>query len=619
MTKSPKSLLSEITFLRTYAKVKEDGTKESWENVVDRYCAFLKTQLPRAGAYLVDECRPYILSKKVVGSMRLMQFAGDAVHREHARAYNCSFMHMKSFQAAAELLYLAACGVGVGYSIQRRHTELCTNIGERVEGEVYAIPDTREGWADSIVMLLENPALEFDYALIRPFGAPLSTGGTASGPAPLQQCHERIKAVIGDASGRKLTPFEWHVVLTSIGDAIVSGGVRRTALIALFDIDDQEMLNCKSGMWWEKYPQFARANNSAVFNRKENSKEQFDAVLDACFASNAGEPGLVVTNNNDWGLNPCAEIALKSNQFCNLCDVNVSRIEDHEEFIKMVKVAAILGTIQSKLDSFGYLNPEWKKNCEEERLLGISLTGQAQNWDLIKNPEVLKVAAEEAKKVNEFVAKLLGINPAARITTTKPSGTTSVVLETSSGVHAVHAPFYIRRVGVDRFSPLGQELYAQLGGTEFLTECSYDKALYLLCLPIKMKGINRLDESAIALLQRMKHLNKSWIQPGHVSGDNSHNISLTVSYKQNEIHNIKQWMWTNRYSYSGISLLPFDNGTYTDAPYEEITEAQYNEMVAKLPNVDVSNVKYSQSDDERNSESACAGGLCELPNPGESK
>ena len=603
-------LLSDITFYRTYAKVLPSGRKENWSQVCDRYQQYMLDRLPETQHDLLAQSMEAVRLKLVVPSMRLMQFAGEAVEREPARAYNCSFLNVTSLSSASELLYLAACGVGVGYSIQKHHTEQCAVVGLEQQPS-YVIPDSREGWADSIVVLLKSPDVVFDYTLVRPAGAKLSLGGWASGPGPLKIAHERIREVLKDARGRRLSPFEWHVVMTSIGEAIVAGGVRRTALISLFDRDDEQMLKSKAGAWWERYPQFARANNSAVLPRGRVTEEEFKSIIQQTYDSYAGEPGILWTSNTDWGTNPCAEIALRNRQFCNLTEINLARVTTVERFASAAMAATALGTFQATIDNFNYLPSLWKKNQEEERLLGVSLTGQAQDQRLCK-PGLLQAIAEDCVYVNAVVSHKLGIKPAARITTTKPSGTTSTVLGTAAGIHAVHAPMYIRRIGIEIGNPLEVYLKRHLP-SDFYEECGYDKGITLFKLPIKMDGIVRTEETAIQLLERARNIQENWIAPGHNSGDNMHNVSLTVSYKEEEKEGVKQWMWNNQTKYAGISLLPEDNGTYAQAPYTTCDSGEYERLSFHLYDLDLSEVVYESSDDSRGNTSGCEGLLCELP------
>lgn len=601
------SLLASIVFSRTYAAVKEDGTKETREDVIARYGNYMESQFP-AFAEQIKSAVSEIAAGRVLPSMRLLQFSGESARREQLRGYNCSFVAISEIKDFQDILYLSACGVGCGFSVQERHISRLPVIQDGNFSLSYRIPDSREGWADSIGVLFHNPQVFFDYSMIRPSGAPLSTGGFASGPEPLQQCHEHIRAILRSASGRKLKSIEVHSICTSIGHAIVAGGVRRSAMISLFDSWDKEMLAAKSGPWWEKNPHFARANNSAVLHRDFASKEQFDAVYDACIESQAGEPGVFFTNDWNKGTNPCAEISLRSRQLCNLTEVVVSRCANFEELEKAVIAATVLGTFQSALTNFGYVHKDWSLNCKEDALLGVSLTGQAENWQLLQTN--LDKLSAKMKTINATLANEIGINPSARIGTVKPSGTTSMVMDCSSGIHATHAPFYIRRVRIGKIDPIAKYLVSVL--PEMFVEYSpYEPNDVIIAMPVKREGVTRLDETSLQLLERVKHIKKNWIDPSHVRGKNSHNVSVTINYKPDEVQEIKDWMWENRDCYNGISLLPVTN-TYAYAPYEDITEARYNELVAQFPSIDLSDVVYTVADDGRNDVSACEGGLCQL-------
>lgn len=602
------SLLSQIAFIRTYAALKPDGTKETWGEVCDRYENHLIKHYP-SEENKIKWCVGFIRRKQVVPSMRLLQFAGGAVEKKQLRGYNCAFVNITSVRDLCDILYLSSCGVGCGFSVQRRHIEQLPVI-EDDGGPVPAkIADTRESWANSIKALFYFPSVVFDYSDIRPAGAPLSTGGAASGPEPLRECHERIRKVLKGAIGRKLRPIEVHSIACSIGHAIVSGGVRRSAMISLFDKDDAEMLAAKQGEWWVENPHFARANNSAVLVREQTSRAEFDSIMDACFASGSGEPGCLWTNNPDWGTNPCAEIALRSRQLCNLTEVVLPNCLHEGEFISAVEAATTLGTYQAGFTDFGYVHEDWAKNCAEEALLGVSLTGQAQNWNLLA-PARLRRAAKLMKLVNAAVAKRIGIKPAARIGTTKPSGTTSSVLDCSSGIHAVHAPFYYRRVRVSKLDPLASYLQNALPPV-FIEHNAYEPNDIIVGVPMRMPGISRNAETATDLLSRMKRISTHWIRPSHRSGDNTHNVSLTVSFKHNECKRIKNWMWKNQSFYNGISLLPFSDSTYDFAPYEEISEEEYHRLSALMPDLDLSKVKFRE--DTRDATAACEGQLCEIP------
>lgn len=603
-----KQLLSDIAFFRTYSAVKEDGSKETWDEVCDRYENMLLQQYPEIRAYIFG-AMSHVRRKRVLPSMRALQFAGSPILRENARLYNCSFLNVTCFKDFADAMYLSACGTGVGYSVQRRHIEQLPVIIEKGECKTF-VQDSREGWADSLQSLLINPNMEFDYSAIRPAGTQLSTGGTASGPEPLRKCHELTRNVLLGAVGRKLTPFEVHQIMTCIADAIVAGGVRRSAMICLFDRDDKEMLNAKSGEWWLKNPSFARANNSAVLPRATTTQEEFNGILEACYDSKAGEPGIFWTNDLDWGTNPCAEIALRSRQFCNLTEINVAAAEDKDALRSMVWAATVLGTLQAGFTDFNYIHPDWKKNAEEDALLGVGMTGQAERPDLMTE-EILSDLADAALKINEGIAHLIQINPAKRIGTVKPSGTTSTVLGTTSGIHAAHANHYMRRIRIGKNDPLAIAL-PKLLPEECIERSDWEPNNVIVKLPVSMQGLTRHDETAVELGNRALAVRNSWIKNSHRDGQNYHNVSLTINYKETEREELKQWMWDNREYYGGISLLPFSDATYANAPFEDCTKEEFEALENKLPQLDLSVVAYEQKDDGRAESAACEGGLCEL-------
>ena len=604
-----KKLLSDVAFFRTYSAVKDDGKKETWTEVCDRYENMLLNKYPHMYQHILG-AMAHVRERRVLPSMRGLQFAGSPIEKENARLYNCSFVNVTSVKDFADAMYLSACGTGVGYSVQQRHVRQLSAIptGNR---ETHAIPDSREGWADSMLVLFANPRTVFDYSLIRPAGAKLSTGGTASGHQHLELCHERTRDVLLHAAGRQLLPIEVHKIMTYIADAIVAGGVRRSAMICLFDRNDQEMLTAKSGEWWNENPSFARANNSAVLPRGETSREEFDAIMDACYKSQAGEPGVFWTNNLDWGTNPCAEIALCSRQFCNLTEVNVAVAEDRHVLRSMVWAASVIGTLQAGFTDFKYIHPDWKLNAERDALLGVGLTGQAQKPELMTS-EILTDLADAAKYINRGLSELIGINPAKRIGTVKPSGTTSTVLGTTSGIHAAHSPYYLRRIRISKEDPVAKYLRTVLP-EKAIEHSSWEPQNDIVCLPMHMPGLSRHDESAIELGNRALTVRNSWIAASHTEGDNLHNVSLTINYKKEEEQPLKDWMWENREYYGGISLLPFSDATYQHAPFEEITQDEYFQLEHSLPDVKLESVQYREVDDGRSSSAACEGGLCELP------
>jgi len=552
-----------------------------------------------------------------------MQFAGYAINRSNVRIFNCAYTPIESFKDFADIAFISMNGSGVGFSVQNRHISQLPVIEgkDHYETLIFKIPDTKEGWADSVKLILESPYQLFDYSQIRLKGAPLSTGGTASGPESLATLHDRLRSILVPAIGRQLRPLEVHDIVCHIGDLVFCGGVRRTALISLFDKDDEEMLKSKHGNWWETNPQRARANNSAVIHRREDDVEgSIRAVLGMCFDSFAGEPGIFLTDNYDWGVNPCVEIALRPRQFCNLSEINASLCKTPGDFLRAAYAAAIIGTLQATYTDFSYIDPRWKQNCDEEALLGVSITGQADAGNLL-TPELLTEAALLMKQVNAEWAKKLGINPAARIGCTKPSGSTSAWLGCASGVHGAHDDYYLRRVRVDKDAnaPIVKYLTDIFGLSEPETNGIVERDLYsddvvVVTIPVCKKGaIKRQEETSIQLMERAKKIYDNWIVNSHRSGDNRHNVSLTVSYKEEERPEIIEWIVKNRDSFTGISLLPFSGGSYKQMPFETITEDQYNEWSSRYPDgIDLFSLDYSDSADARKGELACAGGACEI-------
>jgi len=612
------SLLADIAILRTYSAMKPNGKKETWQEVVARYQQCLVDHTPD---FLHDDiavaCN-YVRQGIVLPSMRFLQFAGEGIRRENIRGYNCSFVPVDSIRTFSEIFYILMCGTGVGYSVEKHHVDQLPKVPAGVAAELCVVQDSKEGWADSIARLVQNPDIRFDYSQVRPAGAVLSTGGTASGPESLVKAHGNMRRILQGATGRKLRTLEVHDIVCHIADVVVVGGVRRAALISLFDRNDQEMLTCKSGQWWETNPQRARANNSAVLPHGEVDYDEFSDVLERTFNSFSGEPGIFWTSDPErlMGTNPCCEIALNPAQFCNLTTINFAHIETIHGFFKAVNAATLLGTIQASFTNFGYLSDRWRKQTEEEALLGVSLTGLAANATKMQHflqKDVFRHAALLAKDLNMYRAKDLDINPAARITTIKPEGTTSTCLDTTSGIHSAHAPYYLRRIRIDKGQEIGQHLSTVLPPM-FIEDDKFNPQNYVVSVPFAMPtAVTRQDETATAFLQNVFAMRNQWIEPGHTTGWNKHNVSCTVSYKEEERDIVKKVMWANRQAYNGISLLPYDGGTYVQAPFEEISEATYQSMKELLPEVDLYDVQYKKNQkDERVQVLACSGGQCEL-------
>jgi ribonucleoside-diphosphate reductase alpha chain len=566
----------------------------------------------------IEAAYKYIYDKKILPSMRSMQFAGRPIEVNPARIYNCAFLPIDDWRAFGEVMFLLLGGTGVGYSVQYDHIEKLPEIRKPNPSRLkrFLIGDSIEGWADAVKILMKSyfrgtSTIHFDYSDIRPKGARLVTaGGKAPGPAPLRECLTKLQGILeSKKDGERLTTIEVHDMVCHIADAVLAGGIRRAALISLFSADDDEMIACKSGDWWELNPQRGRANNSAVLLRSTTEKEQFLDIWKRIEASGAGEPGIYFTNNLEWGTNPCCEIALRPFQFCNLCEVNVSDIESQEDLNNRVKAASLIGTLQAGYSDFHYLREVWKRTTEKEALIGVSMTG-------IGSGAILKYDMEEAAELvkleNERVAKILGINCAARCTTVKPAGTTSLTLGTSSGIHAWHNDYYVRRMRIGKNEAI--YTYLSIYHPELLEDCvlrPHDTAI--LAIPQKApEGAILRTESPFDLLERVKQVTKEWIKPGHRKGNNSHNVSATVSIKDEEWEAVGEWMWENRKFYNGLSVLNYSGHTYKQAPFTDCTKEEYDELMQTLTNLDLTKVVEMEDMTDLAGEAACASGACEV-------
>jgi ribonucleoside-diphosphate reductase alpha chain len=449
-------ILSDITVHMKYARfLHSEGRRETWKELVDRNMSMHLKKFPELELQ-IRKAYKMVEDKKVLPSMRSMQFGGKPIEVAPNRIFNCAYMPIDDWHAFGESMFLLLGGTGVGYSVQTHHVEKLPEIrkptGKRTRR--FLVNDSIEGWADAVKSLMRSyfyggSRLRFDYSDIRPKGALLITsGGKAPGPQPLRECLVKVEGILSDKNnGDKLTPIEVHDIVCHIADAVLAGGIRRAALIALFSADDQEMLSAKTGNWWETNPQRGRANNSVVLLRHKIDESYFMDLWSRVKASGAGEPGFYFSNDKDWGTNPCCEIALRPNQFCNLTEVNVSNVEDQKDLEERVRCASFIGTLQASYTDFHYLRDVWKKNTEKEALIGVSMTGIATGKVLDLD---MSAAAKTVKQENARVAKLIGVNPAARTTCVKPAGTTSLTLGTSSGIHAWHNDYYIRRLRVGK-------------------------------------------------------------------------------------------------------------------------------------------------------------------------
>jgi ribonucleoside-diphosphate reductase alpha chain len=613
-----KEFLSKIVHYRTYAKyLPEEYRRETKDETIKRNLDMHVRKFPELESE-ISKAYEQVYAGRVVPSMRSFQFAGDAIERRHNRMYNCSFLNVTSFKDFADLFYMSMSGAGVGFSVKKRHVSQLPTIPDGFVVAPYVVEDSAEGWCDSLIALFTNPDLQFDYTKIRPMGSPLSTGGTASGPKALIKMHANVRAILRKAANRNLTPFECHRICCLVADCVVVGGVRRGALISLFDADDEELVHCKAGAWWEKYPELARANNSAVVRKDDPAfAAKAGYIIQACFDGGQAEPGLSLTgDNDDLGFNPCHEISLKSRGVCNLTEINAAQCLSREEWLQAVEAATIIGTLQCSYTDFKYVHPGWKENAEDEALLGVSITGQAENQQIL-NSKNLKEGAELSVKVNKEWAAKLGIKPAKRITTTKPSGTSSSWLGTTAGVHAGHEIRYIRRVRMDKFSALAKALAKKFPA--FVVDDPFNSNDMIMQVPIKLYDTTllRSQETAVQCLERVKKLYDNWILPGHVEGVNTHNISLTINYHEHEKEAIKRWMIENKDSYYGISLIPYDGGDYKYLPYSQPPHAEVFEILDKAfsqvaENFSFEDIKEKKDNTDFKGEIACAGGACTI-------
>ena len=612
-------ILSDITVFMKYAKFQpEKNRRETWEELVTRNKEMHQRKYPHIKDE-IEEVYKMVYDKKILPSMRSLQFGGKPIEISPNRVYNCAYMPIDHVDSFSETMFLLLGGTGVGYSVQKHHVEKLPDIKKPNPDRTrrYLIGDSIEGWADAIKVLMESylgyksSTPVFDFSDIRQKGAMLVTsGGKAPGPQPLKDCIHHITKVLNNKKdGEKLTPIETHDIVCHIADAVLAGGIRRAALISLFSADDEEMISCKSGNWWEQNAQRGRANNSAVLLRHKITKEFFMDLWKRIELSGAGEPGIYLSNDKDWGTNPCCEIGLRPFQFCNLCEVNASDIVSQEDFNARVKAAAFIGTLQAGYTDFHYLRDIWKRTTEKDALIGVGMTGIGSGVVLGYD---MKKAAKAVKEENERVATLIGINKSARTTTVKPSGTSSLVLGTSSGIHAWHNDYYLRRIRVGKNESIYSYLainHPELIEDEFFRP--HDTAV--ISIPQKApEGAIIRHESVFQMLERVKKVSQEWIKPGHRNGQNSHNVSATVSIKEDEWDLVGEWMWNERNYYNGLSVLPYSNHTYKQAPYEDCTKEEYERLLKSLTNVDLTKVIELQDNTDLRGEVACGSSGCEI-------
>lgn len=656
-------IMSDVTVHMKYSKfVPEQNRRETWNEIVTRNALMHIKKFP----HLSDEISnayQLVYERKILPSMRSMQFAGKPIELNPARIYNCSYLPITDTICFSELMFLLLSGCGVGYSVQKHHIKNLPEVRKPFRSRRYLIGDSIEGWADAVKVLFRayfegKPLPIFDYSDIRPKGAMLLTaGGKAPGPEPLKDCLNHIKDILDrKENGDKLTNLEIHDLCCIIADAVLAGGIRRSAMISLFDLDDSDMLNCKGNLsvrfeddfvvndgiatgsviyrgervqvnlpladfqnhngtiaWYYVAPWRARSNNSAVILRHKIDEETFLAFWEIVKASGSGEPGFFMSNDKDMGLNPCAEISLKPFQFCNLVTINVSDVVDQKDLESRVKAATFIATLQASYTDFHYLRDIWKQTTEKEALIGVSMTGIASGTVLKLDVEA---AAKLVKSENSRVAKLIGINPAARCTTVKPEGTSSLVLGSSSGIHAWHSPYFMRRIRVGKNEAIHQYLAAN--HPDLLEDEHFrPQQQSVIKIPVRApEGAITREESALDLLARVGEVWRRWVKPGHRKGSNVNNVSTTVTVKPEEWDKVGKWMWENRQTYTALSVLPYDNGSYIQAPYTDITQEEYEQAFAHLREVDLTQVVEEVDTTTLSAELSCSGGACEITSLG---
>ena len=628
----------EFIHLSRYSRwLPEKKRRETWDETIKRYFDFFQEHLKETCNYtlkpeLREELETAVLNLRVMPSMRCLMTAGEALKRENIAGYNCSYVAISRVQAFDEILYVLMNGTGVGFSVERQYITQLPPVAEEFHPSdtVITIADSKLGWAKAYKELLGllwiGQIPKWDLSKVRPAGAPLKTfGGRASGPEPLDNLMNFTVNVLRNAAGRKLSSIECHDIVCKIAEVVVVGGVRRSALISLSNLSDDRMRHAKSGQWWNDNPQRALANNSACYTEKPDMGIFMDEWK-ALYESKSGERGIFnrqsankqvessgrrVVDGYEFGTNPCSEIILRDREFCNLSEVVVRANDTEKSLLEKVRLATILGTFQSTLTNFKYVSSAWKRNCEEERLLGVSLTGimdskltnGKSNKDLAAFLEKLKKYSVE---INAKYAKELGVNVAASITCVKPSGTVSQLVDSASGIHARHNPYYIRTVRGDKKDPL-TKLMTEIGFPVEDDEMNPSHtAVFSFPMKVDRGAVFRTDLTAIEQLDLWKIYQEHWCE---------HKPSVTISVKESEWMEVGAWVYANFDQMSGVSFLPFSEHTYRQAPYQDCDREEYEKLLKEMPkNVDWSQLaKYEQVDSTvASQELACTAGSCEI-------
>ena len=627
----------EFIHLSRYSRwLPEEERRETWDETVGRYFNFFTEHLKEMHEYKIskslrDDLEEAVLSTSVMPSMRCLMTAGEALKRENIAGYNCSYVAVDRPQAFDEILYVLMNGTGVGFSVERQYVNELPRIAEEFfpSDTVITVADSKLGWAKAykelVGMLYIGQIPRWDLSKVRPAGAPLKTfGGRASGPEPLENLFNFTVTTFQNAYGRKLSSLEAHDIVCKIAEIVVVGGVRRSALISLSNLSDDRMRDAKSGQWWNDNGQRALANNSACYTEKPDMGI-FMSEWKALYDSKSGERGIFNresavtmaakngrrnTEDYDFGTNPCSEIILRNREFCNLSEVVVRPSDTKESLLKKVRLATILGTFQSTLVNFKYVSSSWRKNCEEERLLGVSLTGIMDN-SLTNGKEdgleeLLDALREEAVKTNKEFAQKIGINQSVAITCVKPSGTVSQLVDAASGIHARHNPYYIRTVRGDKKDPLTKMMVDQGFPVEDDVMNPSHTSVFSFPMKVDSNAVFRTDMSAIEQLELWLTYQKHWCE---------HKPSVTISVKESEWMEVGAWTYKHFDYMSGVSFLPFSEHTYKQAPYQDIQKEEYEILLDKMPkNVEWSKLaEYEKTDMTIGAqELACAAGFCEI-------
>lgn len=616
-----------------YARwIEEEKRRETWDETVKRYMNFIhqhlldKYETYDPGAYLLDELYDAIYNLEVLPSMRTLMTAGLAAERDNTCTYNCSYLPIDDIKSFDEAMFILLCGTGVGFSVERQYIQRLPEIPEKLfdSDTVIVVKDSKEGWAKSlrqlISLLYSGEIPKWDISRIRPAGARLKTfGGRASGPGPLEDLFKFVISKFKNASGRRLNSIECHDILCKIGEIVVVGGVRRSAMISLSNLTDDRMRKAKMGNWWENEPQRALSNNSIAYTEKPDVGA-FMNEWASLYESKSGERGIFNRtasraqsarngrrdSERDFGTNPCSEIILRPYQFCNLTEVVVRSTDTFESLANKVRLATILGTFQSTLTHFPYLRKIWQQNTEEERLLGVSLTGQMDNKNLVEGKIDLEALKQVAIDTNKEWADLLGINQSTAITCVKPSGTVSQLVDAASGLHARHSPYYIRSVRGDNKDPLTQ--FMKDAGIPWEPEVNKPEQTSVFYFPIKSpdNAITRNNLSAIDQLEYWKYIQEKWCE---------HKPSITVTVRDHEWPEVGGWVYKNFDIISGISFLPHSDHIYRQAPYQECTKEEYETMKAKMPKeINWGDLKYYEQEDNTSGMQtlSCTADSCEV-------